>query len=181
MDKDELKEMFTEIRDQIVNASEEDYEEEDWYLSVLDKDEAPYDMVDDEDVLTIEDAYAIEAVKYPEFHPLIREIVEGITEINMETGEPLSVDSEWSAGSFFAARLALATKLESDIELFAQHLGERDIDHEADPYDFFGVTEIFEELGYTDATMPVVFGTLFANSQHRENVLGDIQIISPPL
>lgn len=172
-DKGTLKEMLTDIRDQVVNAMEDDYEEYDWYLDVIDQDEAPYDMIDDEAVMTVEDAFAVEAVQYPEFFPLIREIVEGITKINIARADgPLNIDSEWSAGTFFATRLAIASQEESDIMLFARHLGERDLDHEADPYNGFGINEIFAALGYTDATMPVVMGTLFANSQHRYKFLG---------
>lgn len=175
-DKETLGEMLTSIRDQVVGATEEDYEEYNWYLNVIDLDEALEDLIDDEEIMTLEDAFAVQAVKYPEFFPLLREIVKGITEINIKHREPLNIDSEWSAGTFFATRLALASKEADDIRLFARHLGERDLDHEADPYDGFGILEIFEELGYTDATMPVVMGALFANSQHRGNFLGDDEL-----
>lgn len=46
-------------------------------------------------------------------------------------------------------------------------------DYEADLYNGFGINKIFGTLGYTDATMPAVMGTLFANSQHRFKFLGD--------
>lgn len=118
--------------------------------------------------MNIEDRLAIDAVKYPELYPVLREIIKGITSINKAYWDgPIDVDSEWSAGSFFAGRLALASKRDEDILLFAHHLATRDLDHEADPFGFFGVWEILKEFGYSDKSMPVLIGLFFANSQHR--------------
>lgn len=168
--KDTLQKILDGICAKITNAKSDDYSDSEWYREVLwdDEYESFYEELESKKGMNTEDSLAIEAVQYPELHPFLREIIKGITKINNEYWNgPIDVDSEWSAGSFFAGRLALATKSEEDILIFAEHLATRDIDHEAQPFDFFGVWEIFAEFGYCEKTVPVLIALFSANSQHR--------------
>lgn len=168
--KDTLLQVLNDMCNTIKNATKEDYSCDNWYSGVLRREELQdyYKSVDYNTILNREDRLAIDAVKYPELYPVVREIIKGITQINNKySNGPIDVDSEWSAGSFFAGRLALASKEEQDLLLFANHLATRDLDHEADPFGFFGVWEIFREFGYCDKTMPVLIALFSANSQHR--------------
>ena len=168
--KEVIIQILTNIRDNIKNATEEEYSDNDWYRELIWEDDLEdyFETINYKTVMNIEDRLAIDAVNYPESFPIIGEIVEGITKINNNYwNSPIDVDSEWSAGSFFATRLALASKKAEDLSLFAHHLATRDLDHEADPFCSFGVWEIIKELGYSDKTMPVLIAFFSANSQHR--------------
>ncbi|MDU1891440.1 MAG: hypothetical protein E6767_12195 [Dysgonomonas sp.] len=168
--KEALEELLNAINENVKNATEDDYSDSEWYREILWRDELEdyFEDCDYEAIMNIEDRLAIDAVQYPDLYPVIREIIEGITKINNEYWSgPIDVDSEWSAGTFFAGRLALASKSDEDVLLFAEHLATRDIDHEAEPFDFFGVWEILKEFGYCDKTVPVIIALFSANSQHR--------------
>ncbi|MDR2951018.1 MAG: hypothetical protein LBV71_17670 [Prevotella sp.] len=165
--KHTLEQTLNRIYETIKKATQEDYEEDNWYSDLLWQDELE-DYFENGKGMNIEDTLAIDAVQYPELYPVIRQIIEGITSINNKYWNgPIDVDSEWSAGSFFAGQLAMASQEDGDILLFARHLATRDLDHEADPFAFFGVWEILNKMGYCEKTVPVLIALFFANSQHR--------------
>lgn len=106
-------------------------------------------------------------MKYPEVYPIVRNIIQKITEINQNNWSgPLDVDSEWAAGTYFATRLAETTKSEEDILLFSNHLKTRDLDHE-ESGEMYGVQELFEITEYSNECIPVLSALFSANSQHR--------------
>ncbi len=168
-----LSQKLNSILEGLNTATREDMDKHGWYRNLIVDDELKdaYKAIDYTNVMNIEDALAIEAVKYPELFPVLREIVEKLSYINDTYWDgPIDVDSEWAAGAFFGTRLVLASEAAEDIDRFAYHLSTRDPDHEESTFQFFGFYEILRTFGYCEKTMPLLLGLFFTNSQHRDEL-----------
>lgn len=169
MTKERLEVKFKQM---IGDIDTSDHDSSGWYAKVIwdgiEKSDVPRDSCE-----TVETSLARQGIEYAELYDLMREIVKKITHINNNHYKgAVSVDGEWAAACFFATELAKEN--EEDIELFVDHLSSRDPDHEADPYNFYGVHEVLGKHGYTMKTLPIVLAVYCLNSQHRSGLFSEL-------
>ena len=106
-----------------------------------------------------ENVLAIEAIKYPELHPLMVELLEKITEFNEDNQEIWEHDEE-QAGNSLARELCKYDK--KYLPLYFDFIKTNDLDHEV--YQSIDITEVGDTLGYPSEMMPL----LLYRSEHGQ-------------
>lgn len=111
-----------------------------------------------------EHVLAIEAIRYPELHDLMRQIVLKITEYG-EKGRFKQIweNEEVQAGGAFARELAMYSK--EDISLYLRYIRTNDLDHEV--YQTYDMLAVCSRWDYSIETIPLL---LFRHDygQHQE-------------
>lgn len=155
--KEWLEKKLKAISKGIDESEQDDYN---WYLDILWED---FENEDDS-IGVIEEYFAKQAVKYPELHPLMREIVEKLININSPEDE-VSLDGESAGGSFFATELALVN--EKDVLLYAELFQSTDPDHEEPSYFEESFAHIIKKYGWNKIIYPLLYAHSFVHSQHN--------------
>ena len=133
-----------------------DAEQHDWYSGIYPsefEDARGYLIQDtggyysDTERHSVENVLAIEAIKYPELHPLMVELLEKIT----EEGEMWEHEEE-QAGNSLARELCKYDK--KHLPLYFRSIQTNDLDHEV--YHSIDITEIGDTLGYPPEIMPLL-------------------------
>lgn len=119
----------------------------------------------------IERIVAREAVKYPELHELMRNLVKRITAYNNSGGicihgfyYPLHVNDEDHAGAGYARELAVANK--KDIQTYIDFYLTNDVDHEVRQKS--DIEAILGKWGICEATYPLLVARWFEAGQHGD-------------
>jgi len=145
-----------------------DAEQYDWYAGIFPEgmgDATGYLIQDNDGHYSgterywAENVLAIEAIKYPELHPMMVELLEKITEFNEAEGEMWSEDEE-QAGNSLARELCKYDK--KYLPLYFQFIQTNDLDHEV--YQSIDITEVGDTLGYPPEIMPL----LLYRSEHGQ-------------
>ena len=141
-----------------------------------------YGEMQEEERYSYEHVLAIAAIRYPELHNLMREIVVKIIE-QSENGrfEQIWENEEVQAGGAFARELAMYSK--SDLPLYLRYIKTNDLDHEV--YQLDDMLAILTKWDYAVETMPILFyrqdngqcGGIYGNNickdiGHAEDYLG---------
>lgn len=163
-----------EVLDTLLNGIEEGVDGDDygWYQNLFPYIDVEYSYgspEDSEDGMMEEGTYrgiehiaAAEAIKYPELHEKMIELVEKVTDINNEYRETW-IDDEDHAATHFALQLALYDP--KYILLYANFLDSNDLDHEV--YQMFDIAAIINKWGWTSETyMLYITRWLAMNGQH---------------
>ncbi|MDU1890468.1 MAG: hypothetical protein E6767_07225 [Dysgonomonas sp.] len=95
----------------------------------------------------IEDVVASEAIKHPELHAKMQQLVEKVTEINNKYRETW-IDDEEHAATHFALKLALYDP--KYIPLYTAFLDSNDLNHEV--YQMFDISVIINKWGWIPET-----------------------------
>ena len=107
---------------------------------------------------------AREAIRYPELHGLLRQLVDRIARYNGMNISPLWANDEEHAGAGPARELALAG--EADIGRYIQYLVTNDLNHEVNQWD--DIEAILQKWGIGQNTYPLIVARWFAPGQHGQ-------------
>lgn len=112
------------------------------------------DMQQEEERYSLEHVLAIEAIRYPELHKLMHQIVIKITEYGEQGNfKQIWENEEVQAGGAFARELAMYNK--DDIPLYCRYIKTNDLDHEV--YQLDDMLAILTKWDYSLETMPILF------------------------
>lgn len=162
----ESKEKLKEILDKLLaGLNTQEPEQYDWYCMLFPEIEN-YDY---NKYRGSEHIIAAMAIKHPELHNTMVEIVEKVTDIANEIGEVWN-DEEDHAASNFARELSIADK--KHIPLYARYLATNDLNHEV--YQSEDLWDILSKWPDWDKyTYPIVVTRVFTPGQHgREDWIG---------
>ncbi len=171
VEKEQIKESLQNI---INNIEEFDRGDIDWYyeqVTFSDEDED-----EEDDYRSMDQRLMTEAFKYPELHPLMREVVEAIIQTNANVGEVWDQDEE-HAGTNAALLLALENR--DDVLLYANFIATNDLNHPV--YQEEDWEEVFEKWGECEETLlllitiALVPGQWFHIEEYWENFTGFIK------
>ena len=144
--KEKVKESLENI---INNIGEFESGDIDWYSSQITLSEDDEDA--DNDCRSADQRLMTAAFKYPEFHPLMRKVVELIMETNVKEGEVWDQDEE-HAGTNAALLLALENK--ADVLLYAYFIATNDLNHPV--YQEEDWDEVFAKWGECEETLALM-------------------------
>jgi len=137
------KEKIKESLENILNNIEEfESGDIDWYYEQVTLDD------DNDDFRSTDQKLMTLAFQYPDLHPLMRQVVQAITETNVSQGEVWDQDEE-HAGTNAALLLALANK--DDVPLYAYFIASNDLNHPV--YQEEDWQEVFAKWGECEETL----------------------------
>lgn len=145
-----------------LSAENLDYDEieYDWYGEILNQDS--------EGKYLSEVDLAEEAIKYPELHEKMREIVRLLTKINDHANSyAVWEDEQAQAGGAFASELAIANR--EDIVPYARYVSTNDLNHEVDQQG--NMIDIVGAWGWNKDTYAVLAARWFTPGQFREEFM----------
>ena len=158
-EKDKIEESLRNI---INNIEEFESGDIDWYsgqITICDEE----DDDDEEDFRSIDQRLMTKAFKYPELHPLMREVVQVIIQTNTSVGEVWDEDEE-HAGTNAALQLALANR--EDVPLYAYFIATNDLNHPV--YQEEDWEEVFAKWGECEETLLLLIAIALVPGQWFE-------------
>ena len=141
------KEKVEEALQNIINNIEEfEGGDGEWYAGQITANQEEVEEYGD--CRSTDQYFMQKAFKYPELHPLMRDVVEIITETNASVGEMWDEDEE-HAGTNAALQLALANI--EDVPLYAYFIATNDLNHPV--YQEEDWSEVFDRWGECEETL----------------------------
>lgn len=132
----------------------------DWY-----RRQVTVDYDENESFRSIDERLMTKAFKYPELHPLMRDVVKVITESNANISEMWDQDEE-HAGTNAALFLALANK--EDVPLYAYFITTNDLNHPV--YQEGDWVDVFAKWGECEETLLLLIAITLTPSQQFDDL-----------
>lgn len=143
------------------------------YIEVVSNNKAIEDVCPEEfmdDFRSVDEAIAVNAIKYPELHPLMRQAIEAIITATGKGTSKMWEDDQEQTGGAIARELALHNK--EDIELYARYVATNDMDHPVYQYD--DMEAVIEKWGIGKDTYPIMaINGLVNPGQHGDEFIDE--------